>query len=246
MKAGAAVIAIVVVNFFILMCYHWGQLDDPAATRLALPALLMQSIFVVYVLGLFKIKTSWQSLLCILAVTYFMVAVRPVLARTNFFDDAIRNTQSDYLVDLATRLNEPTALIISDRTIPISIGGLSSLDLKTALREIDKVDLHARLRTFRPMYVVYLMTTKLASENLHEFAGINAAREQIEATFDLETVELKKLNGAICLRLARVIGIKKGTVERSDLDMRGMSIDSTGKMDFADPQLLKDYAESLP
>jgi len=25
-----------------------------------------------------------------------------------------------------------------------------------------------------------------------------------------------------------------------------MSIDSTGKMDFADPQLLKDYAESLP
>ena len=246
MKAGAAVIAIVVVNFFILMCYHWGQLDDPAATRLALPALLMQSIFVVYVLGLFKIKTSWQSLLCILLVTYFMVAVRPVLARTNFLNYTIRNTQSDYLVDLGSRLNEPTALIISDRTIPISIGGLSSLDLKTALREIDKVDLHARLRTFRPMYVVYLMTTKLASENLHEFADINAAREQIEATFDLETVELKKLNGAIYLRLARVIGLKKEIAERSDLDMRGMSIDSTGKMDFADPQLLKDYAESLP
>ena len=37
-------------NFFLLMCYHWGQIDQFEVSRLALPLMLLMALAVPFVL----------------------------------------------------------------------------------------------------------------------------------------------------------------------------------------------------
>ena len=205
-----AVSSIILVNFLILMAYHWGQLSDPAATRLALPFILFQLFVVVLIVGWCRFRSTWQLLLCAVVAIYYFSVTRPACARTNFLNTTIRNAECDYLVKLANESQSRSNLIISDRSLASSIALQSSLGAEQALQQLDKLELHHRLHTYDNIYVVYLMLTKQAIEGLDSFDGISSLKERLESSFKMETVDEIKFNDAIYLRCARVTEVRLG------------------------------------
>ena len=171
---------------------------------------------------------------------------RQACARTNFLNTTIRNAECDYLVKLANESQSRSNLIISDRSLASSIALQSSLGAEQALQQLDKLELHHRLHTYDNIYVVYLMLTKQAIEGIDSFDGISSLKERLESSFKMETVDEIKFNDAIYLRCARVTEVRLGDTPRLQLDTGGLSISYTGKMEFNNPNLMRDFVASLP
>jgi hypothetical protein len=122
-------LAVVVgANFMLLMAYHWGRLDDPVASRLALPVILVQLFFVIYVMGRTLAHPRWQFAFGAIVLAYFMAFTRPVYARTDFFEWSVRNAQCDYLLQLCAKMETgENNLIISELGVVPGIAQTSSV-----------------------------------------------------------------------------------------------------------------------
>lgn len=246
--AGAlGVAAIIIANFTILMFYHWGHIDDPAATRLILPFLLLMTLFAALVLGMFKSHLRLQFIIMGVCLFHFLLVTRPALAKTDFLDFTIRNAQADYLVGEALSNVDRDILIISDRNISSNLGEDSSISSGIALARLPQLELHQRLRTFDEIQVVYFLPTKAANYDAEDIRSITATRDMIEQAFEMETVATKKLNDAVYLRHSRVLKVNLREGENLlDFDMSTMHIRYTGKIEFLDDTLPQQFTDSLP
>jgi hypothetical protein len=245
--AGLGVAAIVIANFTLLMFYHWGHINDPAATRLILPALLLLTMFCAIVLGIFKSQLPLQFAVVAVCMFYFMLVTRPALARTDFLDYTIRNAQADYLVGEALTKEDRDILIISDRNLSSNLGEDSSISIGVALTRLPQIELHQRMRTFDEIQIVYLLPTKSANLEAGEIVNIATTRDLIEEAFELETVALEKLNNAVYLRHAKLLSVNLREGEKLlDFDMSTMRIRYTGKIEFLDETLPQQFTDSLP
>lgn len=238
---------IVVANFALLMLYHWGHIDDPIATRLILPTLLLMAMFVVFVFGTFKSQARLQIVATIICTCYFVLVTRPAMAKTDFLDFTIRNAQADYLVGEALSQEDRDILIISDRNLSSNLGDDSSISIDVALARLPQLELHKRLRTFDEIQVVYLLPTKGANQELVQIEEIVATRDAIEESFEMEVIATKKLNNGVYLRHAKLLDVRLRDGESLlDFDMSSMRIRYNGKIEFLDETLPKQFTESLP
>lgn len=245
--AGLGVALIVIANFLLLMLYHWGQINDPAATRLILPFLLLMTFFAVIVMGMFKSQVRIQYAAVGACLLYFLFVTRPSMAGTDYLEFTIRNAQADYLVGEAVSKEDRDILIISDRHLASNLGEDSSISIGIALNRLPQIELHQRMRTFDEIQIVYLLPTKSANMEADEIINIAATRDLIEEVFELETVTMKKLNDAVYLRHAKLLSVNlRESEELLDFDMSTMRIRYTGKIEFIDSSLPQQFTDSLP
>jgi hypothetical protein len=55
--------SVIFVNFFVLLCYHWGQIDAYEAARLSLPIHLSMALGIVIALSLLKVpERAWRAI----------------------------------------------------------------------------------------------------------------------------------------------------------------------------------------
>lgn len=231
----------------LLMAYHWGRLDDPVASRLALPVILLQLFFVIYLLGRMLAHPRWQLAFGSIVLLYFMVFSRPVYARTDFFEWSVRNSQCDYLLRLCAGMEAgENNLIISELGVVPGIAQTSSLLTGIALENLDKLDFHWRLHTFDRMYVVYLLRTDDSHEASAYLPGIDSLKERLQASFEMQTLDQVKINNAIYMRLAQVTGIRVKSGQAYPFDMTSVAITDEGELMHPEKNLPEIFAESLP
>jgi hypothetical protein len=239
--------SIVLINFGLLMAYHWGQLDDIIATRLVMPFLLLQLTVVLAVAGLCRLRPGLQLAFLAALGLCFAGVTRPLLARTDFLEDSLQNAKVDQLVALSQERREAPVLLLSDRSVAGAIGLKSSLDVNGVFSQLAMLELHQRLGTFSDIYLVYFVFTDAADIEglplLEDAAGLAA---RIEANFDLEPVADQPLNEAVLLRTSRVQRVRLAPSERLTLNTDGLSISYTGKMSFSDERVLQTFFKTLP
>lgn len=82
MCAFSAFAVVILANFGLLLCYHWGQLQDPMAMRLAFPLLVLFTLAPAIVFGRWiKSSAAWIPALGIPAAWLLLGAV-PIAARS--------------------------------------------------------------------------------------------------------------------------------------------------------------------
>lgn len=238
---------VVLLNFGLLMAYHWGQLDDIIATRLAMPLLLLQLALVLGVAGLWRVRPGFQLAFICIAGLCFAGVTRPLLGRTDFLEASLMNAKVERLVELSVERSDEPILLLSDRSVAGAIGLKSSLDVNGVLSQLALLDLHQRLGTFSDIFLVYFVFTAAADvEGLPSLEEAAALASRIEANFDLEPVSDRQLNEAVLLRTSRVQRVRVAPDERLALSTDGMSISYTGKMSFSDERILQTFFETLP
>ncbi|PXA05552.1 hypothetical protein DDZ13_01380 [Coraliomargarita sinensis] len=192
---------LIVFNFFLLMAYHWGQIDDIVATRLVLPFIAFQIIFVVLTIHIIPWRNIIYSV-CITAVAVFFVLVtRPENARTDYLVRLAAQRNVEWVVEKVRERKGQGVLFITDK-LPAALAEQEScLPQILAAKAKRQIDLHMQLRTFSEVIVFY----RLVESELGR--GDWKVETPIEKDFDIEVLEEVKLTDELYLRMGRVRGV---------------------------------------
>lgn len=238
---------IVIVNFLVLMAYHWGQLDDVMATRLGLPFILMQVVFVIYAMRCLAETWPRLPLYASILIGFFFVGVtRPAFAYSDFYRWEFTRQHIEELIRF-TQSHEEPALFISDRHLASIITERSALTTEDALDALPKLDFHIRMHTFSDVYLAMLLPTKMAQVENHSLLRFEVAlRERVEEAFDLERIKDVKLNDAVYVRFSRVKGVHLDPDQRLEIDPGNVSVGYTGRLEIENENALKKFVEFMP
>jgi len=226
---GAAILA----NMALLMAYHWGQLDDITATRIALPFLLLQVLTVTAVFGRLPPRFRAGPCLGMATALFFVGVTRPVCARTDFIQWGTDQHEVELLDEWVRQYSDGNPLFITDKHLVPLNRKVSALPVDDAVEGKARLALHRRLRTFDAMYVAYPVVGG-------EDAKPTERARRIESAFELETVRRRRLALRHDYRLARVTGID--VPEEDALELGREALESA-----RDPAArMKLVAETLP
>jgi hypothetical protein len=222
--------AVVVGNFFLLMAYHWGQLDDIIATRLVLPLLLFQVAVVVVVLGAFRKYHYAGPVFMALVALFFVSVTRPLCARSDFLMRSLAHGEVSWLQERVQAYRNQSVLFITDRHLIPLVEQVSGLPIKDAIAGKRLLDLHQQLRTFGDILIVYLhVAGPAAAEASPEHIIAVGVEADLNKAFEMEMIEETKLNNEVTIRLARLKRVRIDAADRFVLDVDGHNTAAAAK-----------------
>jgi len=154
----AATVPVVVWSGFILgtfalvLCYHWGQLDDFAATRLALPFILLQILCVTGTLSVFQRSDGLNVVFLVALLLYLTAVTRPVCASTNFFTQYNPTREALWIQERVLSMRGENALFVTQKRLIPVIERMSGISIGDALGAKAELNFHLQLGTFNGIY----------------------------------------------------------------------------------------------
>jgi hypothetical protein len=226
MTVAVAFGAVAVFNTCLLMTYHWGQVNDMMVTRIVLPLVLLQVLFVTYVAAQY-LETGNRTAYFIGAIClYFVLVTRPVLAQNEFLRGALANAQSNFIQEKVIEYADQQALFITNRHLIVIAERESALPLMLSGEIKERLSLHLEIGTFSSIYVFYLATTGSEDPLLDQVA-------LIEEAFDSEILDRRKFDDSTMFIFAKVNAI--------------LGVEPTGEGYLIErPANIADFSRSLP
>lgn len=221
----------VCITFMLLMAYHWGQLNDIIATRIALPFLLLQVFVVVLVVE--QVLESSKLRKCIWFGTFLWLSciTVPVLIVKDYMSRATEQASCNLLRSWVMASHGKQALFISNKHL-VAINELESgLAQFSAIRRKLEVDLHLRIGTFGAVYFVY---TREPGESLP------ATESELAPHFELSLVRQEPIGGGRSLRMMKLESVKLLPGETR------LSLPPGIPGELTYPEMMRFYAETLP
>jgi len=197
---GAALFA----TFGLLMAYHWGQLTDIIATRIALPFMLLQSIAVVLTIG-FRFQRRFVRVGVFAALLiYFLAVTVPSMQRGDFLRRATEQSACNQLRAWVREAAPEQPLFVTNKQLVAIAEKASGIPLFNADRRKAEIDLHHRLGTFDEIYFVY-SPDRVGSEVPIE--------TELREHFELSVLREADIGLGRVLRLSRLDRVKFGSDE---------------------------------
>ncbi|MEO0509718.1 MAG: hypothetical protein AAF065_07655 [Verrucomicrobiota bacterium] len=185
----------------LLMFYHWGQLDDSAASRLAMPFILMQILTITYLSSLvFQVRLSGLIFVAC-AVFYFMGVSRPVCASTSFLSTYPSVRQAIWTREkVIEHRDEPALFVLQQRLIPVG-ERKSGLEIRTAIERKAQLALHLELQTFSEVYLFF-------TQDRTDTGTGDYTRFELGSHFEYEVIESQRLDRIREVFMAKLIRVK--------------------------------------
>ncbi|CAA6691127.1 MULTISPECIES: glycosyltransferase family 39 protein [unclassified Lentimonas] len=201
-----------VVNFLLLMCYYWGQLDDIVASRIALPYVFFQIVVTVVAARLIVAESRGGAYLILLPACLFVSYTWPLCARSNFLKHATPQIEATWLRETVRSSASESPLFVTRRHLIPIVEKVSGTLPELVLAHPDRIELHHRLHTFSDVYFIYTNVETL---------GENQALLEplLNDQFELELIDSESLEGGVEIKMARLIEVKLGDIPRISLDM---------------------------
>lgn len=205
-------------SFFLLMAYHWGQIDDIVATRLILPFVLLQVLAVVLCLRALPARMNLLPICLGLSLVYFILVARPLSARSDFLQWARPLSEVNYLVEKARAYSGQSALFISNRHLAALAEKVSAIPVTDALRRKAQLDLHQRLKTFDPILFMYLSPIGPVADYDADQVRAEAQQAALAAAFCMKTIERIKLDDRFELQFAQLEFVRLAPAQQLQID----------------------------
>jgi hypothetical protein len=236
----AAFGGVVLVNFALLMAYHWGQISDIIASRLVLPFLLFQVIFGLIVLQVVRADQMLQRAVLVLSAFYFILVARPLCANGDFLHHARGISEVNYLYEKMDQHEGDPALFITNRHVAGLARQTSAISVGDALRHLPELELHQSLKTFDPILLLCLVPIGDTTQFDEVKRNALLRHQDIKSAFDLNFVEARKLDDDYEIYYYEVQSVNVAKDER--LNIHGV-VKSNGEFD---PELMESFSKSLP
>ncbi|HAV12755.1 MAG TPA: hypothetical protein DCX06_04555 [Opitutae bacterium] len=225
--------AVIVFNFFLLMAYHWGQLNDIMATRIALPFMVLQVLVCVFVLRRLLINRIAITGFVACCIVYFVGFTIPSTAQNDYLQWVPGHHEAMWIQKQSARLRGENALVISKMHLMSIVERIPAIEESWARANLAKVQLHYELQTYDNIYVMHTMVADPNSDT-----GMVPATRVYE-DYDLELVAEEKLGERRFIRMSRVVGVHAGASYDA-------LIQSLKRVPVTDHEKLAFIAETLP
>lgn len=195
---GGAVLA----NLALLMCYFWGQLDDPIVARLILPFTVMMALAIAWCVE--QIPAAWQKKVAGALMVASLLAYLGFGMRAVTYNRNINQLADEISWEEQWLARQPSAsrLIITNKTTLSWMDlGIPALSIPDARNKADRVLFHWEAGTFQEVLVSQFYRPVNA-----EGGFVLDPRDELPAAYVLEPVIERHIGGRL-LRISRVVAI---------------------------------------
>jgi hypothetical protein len=230
-----AFFGVILFNFFLLMAYHWGQLDDIIATRIVLPFILFQVLFVICVLGQISQSTAIRSVVFVAFIGYFIGVTVPLCARSDFLRWVPSQHEALWLQQEVQAHEGESVLFITNKHLVALVERKPAISQIHAMSRKEQLDLHLRLGSYQEILFIYPKTL-----NPEQVGELNLGVDDLNANFELELIKREKIGKERYMCMSRLKAVKWLEGEVRELELPDLSL-----IDDADEKL-QFYARTLP
>ena len=196
--------ATIVFNFLLLLFYYWGQLDDPVATRLGLPFLLVLVIFAVYVLS----RNPWKQVAGLLAIVACLVFswfyTIPNIVQAHYTQGIYDARQIRWANEFLERRKGPL-LVMHNFHLSTLVEGISSFPIDHGLNRLPELKFHFENNTFSE---VLLIQREPTPGSIHPEKLAPQQQDTLSKHFELRTLISQPLGPGVKVVIHKVEGIK--------------------------------------
>lgn len=212
----------------LMLCYFWGQFDDPIIRRLSLPSHLLLILSFLYIFSqLVAHPARWRGLLAVTGV-YLIGFTVPSVAMHRYTQENFAARTNAWLSDFIDRLGDDTALAIdSNSGLQWFIHRKSSIALEAIVTRPEAYLFHFRNQSFRHFFVVQRMGTDF--DHGRRFPTLD---DDLGDGFQLELVEEHAFSPVYYIRISRVVAVDETKI-KAWIERRKMAVHLTTDMKSA-------------
>ncbi len=206
-RPAEAVFSIFIVGLLLhtvlMLCYFWGQFDDPIIRRLSLPAHLLLILSFLFVFPrLVAHQARWRALLAVTGVFLIGFTV-PSVAMHRYTQENFAARTNAWLSTFIDRLGDDSVLVIDNSTaLQWLIHRKSSIPLDAVLWRPEAYAFHFKNHSFQHYLVVQRMGSDFDQGT--RFASIN---DDLGDGFQLQLVEERTFSPVYHIRISRVVAV---------------------------------------
>ena len=223
---------VVVFNFFLLMSYHWGQLDDIMAARIVLPFILLQVLVCVFAWAQIRSSVAVTRGLFASVLLFFFGFTIPSTAKNDYLQWVPGQHEVAWVQQQSQQFQGKNVLLISDVHLISIVERVPTVAGFWAKKNKAKLKLHLALNTYDAVYIFHRMVADPAG------SGHMIPATPVYHDYELELVDAVKLGAARYMRLSRVLAVNELDGEDLSLDFKRMPETDLEEFSFS--------AETLP
>ena len=195
------------VNLFLLMTYHWGQLDDPMASRLSLPLHLFFILSIVFVLKEFMKTRRFPNVIFVSLPLYIIAFIAPVNAQHEITNGYVSSREVDWAMDYIRSNTTENTLIIAESSLPMICHNRASTPIYFLNRHLRQLQFTLNKRIYSQILV--LQRFQIDPETLEEVPAGRKLHEGVE----LELIDEMRMRPHMVSRLSRIIGVEDAALK---------------------------------
>jgi len=233
---------VVVANFFILMAYHWGQLDDFMVSRLSLPLLAMAILSVAFVYSDLGNRVFLKRLLLVFPIVGLVAFTLPNSAKHAATQANYAYKEAKWFMDFIRKHEGENALYVMPSTLPaIVLEEPSVANIVLNGRE-ESLQFHMREKTYESVYVFQRLAKDPQSEEKMPYDKHSV----ISSRFVLEPTAERMFKPLYYSRISQL-----ERIDPKDREAQGLSESTTQNKEIVDDDKAealynKKYLEMLP
>jgi hypothetical protein len=235
---------VILANFFLLMCYHWGQIDQFEVSRLALPLLLLMALAVPFVLMDFKPSQKlWNGSVAVAALFFFFVTL-PVSSRSYPTERYLAYRETDWFLEFIREHKDEGAYFVLPSPLPAVIQRESTCSNSNFKIRAPEIDYHLERGTYSKVYVFQHYAENLVTGEL-----IETENSEIGDEYELELLEERKFGIGWRSRISRVTRVIPRPREEGEMDPLRLirrEVNLRNMDDSEESRIRRDFVDMLP
>jgi len=204
--------AVIIFNFFLLMAYHWGQLNDIMATRIALPFMLLQTLVCALAVRALALRSAVKNVILGIVAVFFVGFTLPSVAKNDYLQWVPGSHEAAWVQKKSQAYKDKNVLFISNTHLMSIAERVPTIAQFWAKRNKAKLKFHLDLHTYEAIYIIHIMV-----------ADPNSDTAMIPATpvyrdYELELIDESKLGEKRYIRMSRIIDVRLSKEELETLE----------------------------
>lgn len=216
------------VHTALMLCYFWGQFDDPIIRRLSLPSHLLLILTFLFVYPrLVGHPARWRWLIAV--SSFFILGFTvPVVAMHRYTQENFAARTNAWLSDFIDRLGDDSALAVDTGSgLQWFIHRKSSIAVDAVAKHPENYEFHFRNHSFQHFFVVQRMGSDF--DHGTRFPSID---DDLGDGFQLEPVAEHAFSPVYQIRVSRVVAIDEDKV-KAWAERRNQAVPLTPEMKSA-------------
>ena len=191
----------VLLSFALLMCYHWGNINDPQASRLAIPFLLLLSIAFGLASNLLMAVKPHLKWLLLLTPSLCWAITLPIINSAEYTKNNPYVNRFNWTLSHLDLKKTENILIISNEVRLYSSIDLNSIPIKRAIMGALLIDHHLKIGTYDAIYVVQSGFYQISNDSIstHFHSG-----QELGPAFELEPIATSSFHPYNTTKLSRL------------------------------------------
>lgn len=200
----AAFALVVMANFFLLLCYHWGTLDQYVVARLGLPMCLIMALSAAFVVGEFVRKSPVVlKIVCIFLIIGILAQGLPVQAKAIRTRQEVITSEVNWQSDVIKRNPRNDVLYIARAPLVGVVERKPSISIYSAQQGKDGLRFHMLHGTYREVLVFQRLEYHVDEGRWKPSQG-----DELDEDFVMEKIDERLFRPMVRGRLSRLVSIK--------------------------------------